>query len=152
MDKVKRIDSWHGYVEFNKDGVFLREKPRLPIIDYQKLPGDGTMGLPPRPIPLVEVYKNLHKDTWSVRSAGTGFVINHADSLILEHADFVVHPDGDASVLGTLIEEQYMPSEHAEHSSHSQVHYDSDRYPYFYVNENDESLITDDATTPTRSS
>ena len=150
MDKVKRIDSWHGYVEFNKSGVFLREKPRLAIIDYQS-PQLGSTGLSMIPR-LVEVYKNLHKDTWSVRSAGTGFVINHTDSLFLEHADFVVHPDGDASVLGTLIEEQYMPSEHAEHSSLSQVHYDPDRYPYFYVNENEESLITDDPTTTIHSS
>jgi hypothetical protein len=145
MDKVKRIDSWHGYVEFNKDGVFLREKPRLAIIDYQSCQlGSTGLSMFPR---LVEVYKNLHKGIWSVRSAGTGFVINHTDSLFLEHADFVVHPDGDASVLGTLIEELYMPTEHTEHSSHSQVHYDPDRYPYFYVNENEESLITDDPTT-----
>ena len=146
MDKVKRIDSWGRYVEFNKDGVFLREKPRLPILvnvvssDPSCTPRDRQI---PLPLPFVEVYKNLHKDTWDIRSAETGKVINHTDSLFLEHTDFVVHPDGDASVLGTPIE-LYMPTEHTGHSSHSQVHYEPDRYPYFYVNENEESLITGD--------
>ena len=46
----------------------------------------------------VEVYKNLHKNCWSIREAH-GKVIKHADEVILKNCQFVVHPAGRAKVL-----------------------------------------------------
>ena len=42
----------------------------------------------------VEVYYNLHKKCWSVRSCKTGRVIKHADSLTMRDCKFVVQPAG----------------------------------------------------------
>lgn len=50
----------------------------------------------------VEVYKNLHKDLWSVRSASgvdRGRVIAHTDRIVLRDASFVVQQGGRARVL-----------------------------------------------------
>lgn len=47
----------------------------------------------------VEVYRNLHTGTWSVRdlepgSPTRGRVIDHPGSVILDHPEFVVQPAG----------------------------------------------------------
>ena len=44
-----------------------------------------------------EVYKNLHKDVWSIRHNGR--VVNHADSVIIMKAQLVVQPSGRERVL-----------------------------------------------------
>lgn len=46
----------------------------------------------------VEVYYNLHKKCWSVRSCKTGRVIKHADSLAMRDCKFVVRPAGREKV------------------------------------------------------
>lgn len=46
---------------------------------------------------LVDVYKNLHKDCWSVRAAegeNKGRVVGYADSIFLTDATFVVQKGG----------------------------------------------------------
>ena len=47
----------------------------------------------------VEVYKNLHKNCWSVRNNKTGRVIDYVDSIHIEDATLVVRPAGRARVL-----------------------------------------------------
>jgi hypothetical protein len=47
----------------------------------------------------VDVYKNLHKDTWSVRDRSTGLVVDHQDHVMIKDAQFIVQPAGRARVL-----------------------------------------------------
>ena len=47
----------------------------------------------------VEVYRNLHKQCWSVRNTKTGRVINHVDNIHIEDATLVVQPSGREKVL-----------------------------------------------------
>jgi len=50
---------------------------------------------------LVDVYKNLHKNTWSIRDRQTGKVVEHSDVVHLVDAKFVVQPAGRQRVLRT---------------------------------------------------
>lgn len=47
----------------------------------------------------VEVYRNLHKNCWSVRDTKTGRVVDHVDHISIHNAKFVVRPAGRAKVL-----------------------------------------------------
>jgi|TARA_R110000765_G_C18755982_1_gene588471 hypothetical protein len=47
----------------------------------------------------VEVYRNLHKQCWSVRSNETGRVIDHVRNIHLKDATLVVRPSGREKVL-----------------------------------------------------
>lgn len=47
----------------------------------------------------VEVYFNLHKKTFSVRSCETGRVLLHTDEVHIENPEFVVHQSGRNRVL-----------------------------------------------------
>ena len=47
----------------------------------------------------VEVYKNLHKDTWSIRDQSTGRVVDHSDHVLIKDAKFVVQKGGRNRVL-----------------------------------------------------
>ena len=47
----------------------------------------------------VDVYKNLHKDIWSVRNRKTGRVITHKKLVHVRDASFVVQPAGRNKVL-----------------------------------------------------
>ena len=47
----------------------------------------------------VDVYKNLHKDTWSIRNRATGLVVSHSDHVWVEEARFVVQKGGRDRVL-----------------------------------------------------
>ena len=47
----------------------------------------------------VEVYRNLHKNVWSVRDKRTGRVIDHQERVVIRNARFVVQPAGRAKVL-----------------------------------------------------
>ena len=47
----------------------------------------------------VEVYRNLHRNCWSVRSSETGRVIDHVKSITLIDAKLVVRPAGREKVL-----------------------------------------------------
>ena len=48
---------------------------------------------------LVDVYKNLHKKTWSIRDRKTGRVVAHQDNVHVLDAKFVVQPSGRERVL-----------------------------------------------------
>ena len=47
----------------------------------------------------VDVYRNLHKNTWSIRSRTTGRVVDHSDNVLVRAAKFVVQPAGRNRVL-----------------------------------------------------
>ena len=47
----------------------------------------------------VDVYKNLHKDIWSVRNRSTGKVVAHKKIVYVSNASFVVQPAGRKRVL-----------------------------------------------------
>ena len=45
------------------------------------------------------MYKNLHKNTWSIRNRKTGRVVAHQDEVNVLDAKFVVQPAGRKKVL-----------------------------------------------------
>ena len=47
----------------------------------------------------VEVYRNLHKNCWSVRDSNTSRVIDHVNYIHLDDATLVVRPAGREKVL-----------------------------------------------------
>ena len=47
----------------------------------------------------VEVYRNLHKNCWSIRNLKTGRVVRHSNEVFIEDAKFVVQPAGREKVL-----------------------------------------------------
>ena len=47
----------------------------------------------------VEVYRNLHKNCWSIRQRGK--VVLHTDYIVLKDCNFVVHEKGRQKVLAT---------------------------------------------------
>ena len=47
----------------------------------------------------VDVYRNLHKNVWSVRNRATGRVRQYADKFVVRNAKFIVQPAGRAKVL-----------------------------------------------------
>ena len=47
----------------------------------------------------IEVYRNLHKNCWSVRNTKTGKVIDHVPYICIKDAKLVVRPAGRAKVL-----------------------------------------------------
>ena len=47
----------------------------------------------------VEVYRNLHKNCWSIRDCKTKKVIKHVQSAHIKNAELVVQPAGRAKVL-----------------------------------------------------
>ena len=49
----------------------------------------------------VEVYRNIPKQNWSVRSVETGLVIDHADIVSVSNARFVVQQAGRDKVVRT---------------------------------------------------
>lgn len=48
---------------------------------------------------IVEVYRNLHKSTWSIRNARTRRVQEHLDQLELVNCTFVVYESGRQRVI-----------------------------------------------------
>lgn len=50
---------------------------------------------------IVQVYYNLHKQCWSIRSKRTQRVIKHTDSLIMTHVKLVARPGGRERVRKT---------------------------------------------------
>lgn len=47
----------------------------------------------------VEVYRNLHKNCWSIRDPKTGRVVDHVPYICIKDAKLVVRPAGRAKVL-----------------------------------------------------
>ena len=47
----------------------------------------------------VEVYYNLHKKVFSIRSCKTGRVVEHATNVCIDNAEFVVRQSGREQVL-----------------------------------------------------
>ena len=47
----------------------------------------------------VDVYRNLHKKTWSIRDRRTGRLLGHTDNVIIIDAKFIVQPAGRQRVL-----------------------------------------------------
>jgi hypothetical protein len=59
---------------------------------------NDTNNVPMSAVP-VDVYRNLHKNTWSIRSRTTGRVIRRADNVVVKNVKFVVQPAGRQRVL-----------------------------------------------------
>ncbi len=49
--------------------------------------------------PLVQVYRNLHNGSWSIRSVESGLIVAHAQSVVLDNATFKVSEVGRNRVL-----------------------------------------------------
>ena len=57
-----------------------------------------TNNVPMSAVP-VDVYKNLHKNKWSIRSRTTGLVLKRVDSVAVKNVKFVVQPGGRKRVI-----------------------------------------------------
>lgn len=53
------------------------------------------------PNQVVQVYKNLHRNEWSVRDAETGLVLAHTPNIVLSDVKLVVNEAGRQRVLST---------------------------------------------------
>lgn len=85
----------------------------------------------------VEVYRNLHTGTWSVRDTRTGRVIAHPERVAVADAVFVVRPAGRVKVLaegrknvhafvrGTLVEAPAELPEDAVEAYYNPYRFDS---------------------------
>ena len=85
----------------------------------------------------VEVYRNLHTGTWSVRDTRTGRVVAHPSRIAVRDAQFVVRPAGRAKVLaegrknvhafvrGTLVEAPDVLPEGAVEAYYNPYRFDS---------------------------
>jgi len=93
----------------------------------------------------VMVYRNLHRQCWSVVDAKTKLVVLRPDWLILDHAKFVVSLAGrnravregrrnvHAKVKGQLIDWDYGPiTDHEIEIPQTRVTYNPFRLPYFH--------------------
>lgn len=49
--------------------------------------------------PVVQVYRNLHNGSWSIRSVESGLIVAHAQSVVLDNATFKVSEAGRNRVL-----------------------------------------------------
>jgi hypothetical protein len=47
----------------------------------------------------VRVYKNLHKNCYSVKSVKTGLVVAHVDEIVLQNVKYLVYESGRKRVL-----------------------------------------------------
>ena len=64
-----------------------------------KSTNDHTFGQDREMTMDVDIYRNLHRDTWSIRDRATGRVIGHSDNVLVEDATCVVQPAGRDRVL-----------------------------------------------------
>ena len=100
----------------------------------------------------VYVYRNLHKDCWSVRQGGR--IVAHVDKITLKNARFLVSQAGRNKVLrekrknvhagisGYPVDEQEMWNYHSEFYSHARkVLYNPYKYDHFVTE--DEYSITE---------
>jgi hypothetical protein len=85
----------------------------------------------------VEVYRNLHKHCWSVRSVQTGKVVAHVDVATVKDARFVVRPAGRAKVLRdgrknvhAFVKGEWVPDE-PDKGYDGQASYNPKRFGYF---------------------
>ena len=90
----------------------------------------------------VDVYRNLHKDTWSIRDRNTGRVVEHSDNVKVTNASFVVQPAGRERVLRekhknvhAFIRGDYEPSHWNSNVDpcYIQVKYNPYAYGHFYL-------------------
>lgn len=99
----------------------------------------------------VEVYKNLHKNCWSVRDNKTGKVIDHVNYVHLDDATFVVRPAGRAKVLQEKRKNVHafikgtasFLSEHVDKVPYAtQICYDPYKYDSFVIADSEEPIFT----------
>ena len=100
----------------------------------------------------VDVYRNLHKNCWSVRNTQTGRVIFHANDISLTDAKFVVQPAGRAKVLrenrknvhavirGTLLQHSNPGNTYFDPKSSTQITYNPYRFSSFVIKATEEPV------------
>jgi hypothetical protein len=72
-----------------------RQPPITAFISFQNIKGEGNMltireGKQLQPGQKVKVYKNLHKDCFSIMDSKTGLVVAYADRVLLEEVNFKI--------------------------------------------------------------
>ena len=90
----------------------------------------------------VEVYRNLHKNCWSVRDLSTGRVVAHQTAVTIADARFVVRPSGRARVLAegrknvhAFVRGEWMRGNDMtlfNFDNSPRVSYNPYKHPYFY--------------------
>jgi len=90
----------------------------------------------------VEVYRNLHKNCWSVRDLSTGRVVAHQTAVTIADARFIVRPSGRARVLAekrknvhAFVRGEWMRGNDMtlfNFDNAPRVSYNPYKYPYFY--------------------
>ena len=99
----------------------------------------------------VEVYKNLHKQMWSVRQGGK--VLEHCETIMLRDCRFVVQPAGRAKVLRERKKNVHafirgyvssIATANAEYTTSRVVTYNPYKYPHFYCKEDERKIASAD--------
>ena len=100
----------------------------------------------------VEVYRNLHKNCWSVRDLSTGRVVAHQTAVTIADARFVVRPSGRARVIAekrknvhAFVRGEWMMGNVMSQfifDNSSRVSYNPYKHPYFYEVETEEAVTS----------
>ena len=97
----------------------------------------------------VEVYRNLHKQCWSVRDLSTGLVISHEDRVTVADARFVVRPAGREKVLRerrknvhAFVRGEWLPNGSCLTSLPHRVSYNPYKFGHFYNSETEDAVTS----------
>lgn len=91
-----------------------------------------------------KVYKNLHKNCYSIQNKYSGLVVEHATTATLLNVSFVVQPAGRQRVLDTnrknvhafaVGERLFSNKTGAYDKTFTPIHYDPYEHDYFYTND-----------------
>ena len=107
---------------------------------------------------IVEVYRNLHTGSWSIRDSRTGLVVDHAEQVCLAGARLVVQPAGRAKVLReqrknvhAFIKGERVPMVAGPHHPDRQVSYNPYKCGSFVLKATGEPITEADSVTLTAS-
>jgi len=96
----------------------------------------------------VEIYRNLHRNCWSIRDNKTGKVIGHTDSIHLKDADLIVRQSGREKVLQEKRKNVHAfikgRIESCEDKHIEQISYNPYKYNSFILTESKKSIFHSD--------
>lgn len=90
----------------------------------------------------VKVYRNLHKECYSIQNKRSGLVVEHADTVTLLGAMFIVQPSGHAKVIETqrknvhafaIGDRLYSNKAGVYDNTFIRIYYNPYRHDYFFV-------------------
>lgn len=97
----------------------------------------------------VKVYRNLHKDCYSIQNRWSGLVVEHADTVTLLGVNFIVQPAGRAKVIEThrknvhafaVGERLYSNKKGAYDNTFTKLHYNPYQHDFFFTTDDKEVI------------